>query len=162
MKPLTCDRHNISYFKIGEAQPVLVLLHGFCERKEMWLPLADALSPLATVIGIDLPGYGSSDYMDGADLEIYAGAVHEVLNTENARQVVMVGHSMGGYVTLAFAEKYPTCIQGMGLFHSHPYADDEARKTNRLKAIELVKEYGSERYIRELFSGLFTSAFKVG
>ncbi len=161
MKIAYLNKHKICYTTTGNAPDTLVLIHGFCERKEMWNKLVERLSPLVNVICVDLPGFGDSDFIPNADIMTYADAVYQVLVEESSSRVVMVGHSMGGYVSLAFAEKYPQSLKGIGLFHSHCFEDDALRKANRLKAIELVKEYGSERYIRELFNGLFTETFKA-
>jgi pimeloyl-ACP methyl ester carboxylesterase len=161
MKTTTFNQHKISYNIEGSAGKNVVLLHGFCERKEMWNDLSRELSKEAVILSIDLPGFGDSEFIPGADLMTYADAVRTVLKAENVQEATVIGHSMGGYVCLALLEKYPNLIKAIGLFHSHPYADDEQRKANRLKAAALVREYGSERYIRELFQGLFTEKFKI-
>lgn len=161
MKTAYFNQHQICYTITGNATEALVLLHGFCERKEMWDKLAGGLSARVKVISVDLPGFGGSDFIPEADIMTYAEAVQQVLAEESVSGVRMVGHSMGGYVALAFAEKYPEALTGIGLFHSHCFEDDAQRKANRLKAKELVKEYGSERYVRELFSGLFTETYKA-
>ena len=54
----------------------------------------------------------------------------------------MIGHSMGGYITLAFAEKYPEMLRAFGLFHSSAFADDEEKKETRRKAIKSIRENG--------------------
>jgi pimeloyl-ACP methyl ester carboxylesterase len=161
MKYTLFKKHKISYSKYGSSGKTIVLLHGFCENQKMWHDIALNLKEYVSVITVDLPGFGSSDFIPEAGLEVYAEAVRAVLLEEKINQCAIVGHSMGGYVALAFTEMYPGMIHGLGLFHSHPFEDDEIKKMNRNKAIELVKQYGSERYVKELFSGLFTNHFKT-
>ncbi len=154
------NTYKISYAKYGAAQNVLVLLHGFCENKNMWNGIAENLKNEMCVLTIDIPGFGDSDFIVEANIETYAKAVRDVLLHEKINKCAIVGHSMGGYVALAFAEMFPDMVCGLGLFHSHPFEDDEIKKQNRSKAIELVAQYGTERYVRELFSGLFTETYK--
>ncbi len=71
----------------------------------------------------------------------------------------MIGHSMGGYITIAFAEKYPELLNGFGFFHSSAFTDDEEKKQIRLKAIEFIKKNGAEAFLKTSIPGLFTDEF---
>ena len=152
--------YPIAYTSYGAGKNTIVLLHGFCEHQFMWADLIQHFQDEARILTIDLPGFGQSAFIPDAQIETYADAVKAVLDHEQIVTCIMAGHSMGGYVALAFAERYPEVLSGLGLLHSHPFADDEIKKQYRTKAIAMVSEYGSERYIIELFNGLFTETYK--
>ena len=71
----------------------------------------------------------------------------------------MIGHSMGGYITLAFAEKYPGSLKAFGLFHSSAFADNEEKKDTRRKAIEFIKTKGAHTFLKSTTPTLFAKAF---
>jgi len=66
---------------------------------------------------------------------------------------------MGGYVSLAFAKKYPELLKGLALIHSHPYADTESKGKDRNKAINFVNKHGHALYVKQLIPKLFTPSF---
>lgn len=99
------------------------------------------MSPNYQVLTVDLPGSGkSSVFSDIHTMEFMAEAVNLILEKEKIAQSIVVGHSMGGYVALALAEKYPKKLEGIVLFHSQAAADDEQGKINRNRTIEVVKK----------------------
>ena len=131
---------KIRYETKGKGLPV-VLLHGYLESLEIWNDFADGLAERFRVISIDLPGHGKSDTLGEIHtMELLAGAVEQVLAHEKIEKAFLTGHSLGGYVTLAFVEKYAERLSGFCLFHSHPLADSEETKENRKREISLVKE----------------------
>lgn len=150
-------KHHIHYTIQGEGTPI-VFLHGFGEDKRMWIDYLPAFSA-QQVLTIDLPGFGQSDVIDGITIFKMALTVKAVLDQENIRECILIGHSMGGYVTLAFAKKYSHRLRGFGLFHSHPYADTEEKKASRTKAIDFVKQYGVPIYLKQLMPLLFAKSY---
>jgi pimeloyl-ACP methyl ester carboxylesterase len=149
------------FYNVSGSGDTLVLLHGFCEDQNIWELLIPPLAQQYKLILIDLPGFGKSEGLkDIPSVESYAESVSAVLKQEGISGCSMIGHSLGGYVTLAFAEKYPQMLYGIGLFHSQPYPDDDARKEARLKAKQFVKEVSSSRYVGELMGNLFSPEFK--
>ena len=134
------QNNKIAYKSEGEG-PALVLLHGFLENKNMWKRFSDFLKDDFTVISIDLPGFGESGVLGEVhSMEFMADCTKAVLDAENINECVMAGHSMGGYTTLAFAEKYPEKIKGFCLFHSHASEDPDEVKKNRERTVEIVKK----------------------
>ena len=137
---------KVHYREEGRGEP-LVLLHGFCESMEIWDEFVKALSSNFRVITPDLLGHGKSDVpsqMGGsgeyvATMEMQAEGVNEVLKACNVERFTVVGHSMGGYTGLAFAELFPGKVKGLCLFHSSAMADTEEKKLDRNRAIEVVK-----------------------
>ncbi len=130
---------DVCYRVEGEGN-TLVLLHGFMEDMNMWNLHVQSLISAYQVVSIDLPGHGKSDMISNVhSMELMADVVKLVLDEEEIKKAVLVGHSMGGYATLAYAEKYPDSLLGFGLFHSHTLADDEEAKKNRERTIKIVE-----------------------
>lgn len=127
------------HYRISGNGNTLVLLHGYLESIAMWKAHQEALSTSFQVISIDLPGHGLTDYFAKTHgMTLMADIVYQVLTAENIEECVMIGHSMGGYVSLAFADKYPQLLKGFGLFHSHATDDDAQTKLNRERTIDLI------------------------
>lgn len=139
----------------GNKGRCIVLLHGFLESMAIWDEFAQSLSKRYRVVCIDLPGHGKSENIGFVHTtEMMAECVKEVLHSLMISKCVMVGHSMGGYVTLAFAEKYEHNLRGFALFHSHAAADPEEKKKDRNRAIQVVKR-NPVVLINELVPNLF-------
>jgi pimeloyl-ACP methyl ester carboxylesterase len=145
----------INYQITGKGN-ALVLLHGFLESLEMWESFVKFLSRDLKVVTIDLPGFGKSEnFSDTHEMELMADSVKAVFDEESIQSCVMAGHSMGGYVSLAFAKKYPQMLNGLCLFHSHAAADSEEVKTNREQTIKTVEKDHTEfiiSFIPDLFA----------
>ncbi|MDR0661278.1 MAG: alpha/beta hydrolase [Prevotellaceae bacterium] len=120
---------------------VIVLLHGYLEILEIWEPFAILLAKHYRIISLDLPGHGLSGWNGGIHtMEFMADTIKGVLDKLQIKECLMVGRSMGGYVTLAFAKKYNDMLKGICLFHSTPNPDTEEKKINRDREIELIRE----------------------
>lgn len=152
---------NIFYTKQGKGN-VLFLLHGFPENHTIWNGILPALRNHFTIITPDIPGAGKS-ILDNADtsMEELADAMKAIAEHENIQEMVIAGHSMGGYVSLAFAEKYPSLLKGISLIHSTATADDEERKNKRKKAIEIIRKGGKNLFIKEMIPALFSKKFRM-
>ncbi len=155
--------HSIVYFEGKKIHyqdegrgNVLVLLHGFLNNLDVWASYIYSYMKEMRVIAIDLPGHGLSDTYDKIHtMEFMADAVKAVLDNVGVEQCVILGHSMGGYVTLAFAEKYPYMLKGFGLLHSQALMDSDSIKENRYRTCEMVKANKASYivgFIPELFS----------
>ncbi len=146
--------NKIRFSDEGEGE-VLVLLHGFIERIEIWKEFSSELSKSHRVICIELPGHGESEVIASIQtMELMADMVYEILQKIHVHSIVLVGHSMGGYVGLAFAEKFPEMLKGLGLFHSHVLADTPQAKLGRDRAIEIIKQ-NKEGFIFNFIPDLF-------
>jgi pimeloyl-ACP methyl ester carboxylesterase len=140
MKILTFKDKKISFSESGKGKTI-VLLHGFAESSKVWDSFRDQLSEFFRVIVIDLAGHGKSESLEPVhSMELQADVVYEVLKQCKVKKCIMVGHSMGGYITLAFASKYPDMLKGLCLFHSHPYPDSVEDRKNRSRTIKLVEQ----------------------
>lgn len=151
---------KIAYQKIGSGN-ALVLLHGFPERGSLWNRVSDALSKHFLVIIPDIPGSGASALpTTTVTLPILASSIKAILDNEKITEVVLAGHSMGGYIALAFAEQYPEMIKGLSLVHSTATADDEERIIKRKRTIEIIQKGGKNAFMRELIPGFYSPRFK--
>jgi pimeloyl-ACP methyl ester carboxylesterase len=129
---------DVFYRDQGVGTPV-VLLHGYLESSEIWRHFAMLLTDRFRVISIDLPGHGKSGIWGKEhQMDDLAGSVVAVLDAGKIDRAFVVGHSMGGYVTLALADLYPERLLGYALFHSTCYADSDEKKVNRDREISLV------------------------
>ncbi len=131
---------KINYKIEGKGNPV-VLIHGFLETSETWKDFSKALSADCLVISVDLPGHGKSDlYTEPYSMRKNAETIFHILNEEKIPKALITGHSMGGYVALAFAENYSYMMSGLCLFHSSPFADSEEKKIIRDETIKQILE----------------------
>lgn len=155
MKTILFKNTKIAYSDEGKGTAV-VLLHGFLENKSMWKAFVPELAKKYRMITIDLLGHGETDCLGYVHLmEDQADMVHQVLHELKIRKAVFVGHSMGGYVALAFAELYPDNVKGIMLLNSTSRADSDERKINRDRAIVAVKQ-NYANFVRMSISNLFS------
>lgn len=140
MKQTTFKNTSISYTDNGEGFAV-VALHGFLENKKMWSSFVPTLSQNYRVITLDLLGHGKTECMGYIHtMEDNAAIVNHILNELKIEKCCLIGHSMGGYVALAFAELYPEKTIGLVLLNSTTTADSSEKKINRTRAINAVKQ----------------------
>lgn len=155
MKTTNFKNTKISYSDQGKGTAV-VLLHGFLENQSMWKAFVPELVKKHRIITIDLLGHGETECLGYVHtMEDQADMVHHVLHELKIRKAVLIGHSMGGYVALAFAELYPDNVKGIVLLNSTSRADSEERKANRDRAIVAVKQNYSA-FIRMSIANLFS------
>jgi pimeloyl-ACP methyl ester carboxylesterase len=146
---------TVTYQHKKGGKSTVVLLHGFLESHRTWKEYAKILSEKYNILSIDLLGHGETGCLGYVHtMEEMAEAVKAVLKENDVRKAVLVGHSLGGYVALAFAEKYPDSIKGLCLFNSTAVADSELKRKDRSKAINVVKK-NHERYVGEVIPNLF-------
>jgi len=154
-KEINNTTYNGAYQVNGNGTPV-ILLHGFPENSEVWAQQQSSLQAHYRVITPDLPGSGRSALTQPLSIESMADFVHAILLAEGIEKAVITGHSMGGYVALAFAEKYPQQLLGLGLFHSTALADTAEKQEARRKSIKLMQQYGAATFIRQAVPGMFS------
>lgn len=149
---------KIHYTDQGEGTAI-VLIHGYLETSEIWNSFAEKLSESFRVITIDMPGHGRSDtYEEVFTMEFMADSVAKLLEHLKLKKAFVTGHSLGGYITLAFAELFPEMLTGYCLFHSQPLADDPGKIENRDQQISLVRAGKKDQLIPGIITKLFASA----
>lgn len=148
------------YYSRTSSGPALVLLHGFPESGTLWQNITGNLSGFATLIIPDLPGAGRSPLQKETGIDQMADEIKAILDKEGIDKAVLAGHSMGGYVALAFAVKYPGAVAGISLVHSTPLADDDEKKITRQKSIDLIRKGGKGVFTSQMIPNLFADSFK--
>lgn len=151
---------TIKYTISGKGKTV-VLVHGFAEDSTIWKHQKEFLETNHQLLILDLRGSGKSSEMEmPLSIEQMADDIKWMLDKEQITSCTIIGHSMGGYLTLAFAEKYPTLLNGFGLIHSTSYADSEEKKVARNKSIDFITQNTAQEFIKTTIPNLFADAFK--
>lgn len=153
-KKIRFENKSMSYWVEGKGQP-LMLVHGFAEDHRVWHYQTKHLQKNFQIILPDLPGSGASELIDTISMESMAEMLKAILDQEGIDQCSIIGHSMGGYVMLAFAEKNQERLNSFSLFHSTAYPDSEEKKQTRLKAIEFIRKNGVEEFLKTSTPNLF-------
>jgi pimeloyl-ACP methyl ester carboxylesterase len=174
---------KIHYRVYGNGIPVM-FVHGFGETGEVWknqvgpsgahtkqegpdttnLLSAKPIKDKFRFIVPDLPGSGQSEMISDMSMEGMAEVLRTILDTEarpgagiELNGIILIGHSMGGYVTLAYAEKYGASLRALGLFHSTAYPDSEEKKAMRRKGIEFITKHGAFEFLKTTTPNLFSA-----
>jgi pimeloyl-ACP methyl ester carboxylesterase len=147
------------FYRVKGEGPAVVLIHGFGEDGKIWKNQYDIFKNCQLIIP-DLPGSGRSEMIDDMSMEGLAASVNTILLHEKSSRCTMIGHSMGGYVTLAYAEKYGSDLKSFGLFHSTAFADNEAKIETRKKGIAFIKEHDAQAFLKTTVPNLYGSITK--
>lgn len=158
-KELLYQHKKIQYRMIGTGKPVL-LIHGFGEDSTVWRNQLAHLSTHCQLIIPDLPGSGQSELIDDMSMEGMAEVIHAIIHEENIDACPVIGHSMGGYITLALVEKYWNHVSAFGLFHSSAFADTEEKKATRQKGIDFIRQHGAFEFLKTATPNLFAPLTK--
>jgi len=139
VKTIYYKNTKVSYHDQGQGA-CMVFLHGYLENRRIWDPFLDYFKDTHRVLCMDIPGHGDSGVWAGSHLmDDLARALMAILNEEGIDRIWLIGHSMGGYVSMAFADLFPHALQGYVLFHSTCFADNEEKKLNRDREIALLR-----------------------
>lgn len=132
------EGRRLAYTDEGSGD-VIVLLHGYLESHQIFGEIAERLSKHFRVISVDLPGHGQSETISECHLmEMMATRLNRLLDHLHIQQILLTGHSLGGYVALAFLELFREKVAGYCLFHSHPFADTPAATERREREKRVV------------------------
>ncbi|PIE48953.1 MAG: alpha/beta hydrolase [Flavobacteriales bacterium] len=150
---------TVHYTDTGTGTAIL-LLHGFLEDYTIWKEIAEKLSKNNRIITIDLLGHGKTGNIGYIHtMENQADMVFTLLKSLKLQKVILIGHSMGGYVSLAFADKYTHSVKGICLLNSTPFSDSEEKKEIRNRAIEVVKN-DKTGFLTESIPNLFSEGHR--
>jgi len=149
----------IHFNKYGSSNKTLVLLHGLCENTEIWNHTISELSEKYSILSFDLPGFGKSNINTFVSINEMAKLIQNEINALQIKNPILIGHSMGGYVALAYAHLFAEEISGLILFHSTAYNDDDDKKIRRKKQIQSIVKYGKVPFLKNLYLGLFAEEF---
>lgn len=137
---------NLFYEERGIGFPI-ILVHGFPLDRTIWEPVAGYLEPFSRVICPDLRGYGRSPQADGYRMESFAGDLVALMDRLGIESAILAGHSMGGYISLAFARDYPHRLAGLALVTSQAAADLPERREARYQLASEVEKRGVEAVV---------------
>lgn len=153
---------ELSFDQLGKGDETVVLCHGFLGSRTIWQPITKSLSKQYQLIIPDLPGHGSTPAMANShSMEFMAEKILEILKQQKITKAHFVGHSMGGYIGLAYLDLYAERCSSLTLVNSSCYADTPEKKANRLRSVDLVAR-NRETYIRSLIRGLFPGYYADG
>ncbi|MFN3019846.1 alpha/beta fold hydrolase [Chryseobacterium sp. TY3] len=125
----------------GKGRETLVLLHGFMENLEIWDDMMPHLSEDFQLVKVDLSGFGkSAPIAEIQTMELFAEEIKKLTDHLEINKFHLLGHSMGGYISLAFAEKFPELLKSFTLFFSTYFEDDDEKKSIREKSLRLIEE----------------------
>ena len=151
------DNRQMGYVKTG-AGPAVILLHGFGEDHYIFNSTVAMLEKKYTVYTPDLLGTGMSSintFPSNFSIEYVADSIVALLQHEKIEDCILLGHSMGGYVTVAFAKKYPKYLKGFGLLHSTALPDTPIKIENRLRGITFIEKFGAATFLETTAPNLF-------
>lgn len=133
----------------------VIFLHGFGEDSTIW---TDFLKLLPSEHTYFCPDYAS--VIDCGSMEGYTLWLDTFIEEKNIDKCVLIGHSMGGYIALTYADFFKNKVIGLGLFHSSAYEDNEERKEIRLKTARVIDQQGTAKFIKGFYPNMFTEEFK--
>lgn len=151
---------QLDYEEHGSGLPV-VFVHGFPLDRTIWNPLVPFLKDHALLILPDLRGFGKTAMPEGADpfsMRVLADDILALADRLELEKVVLVGHSMGGYVSLAFAHAYPQRLAGLGLVSTQAAADTPEKRQGRKKTADAVRRKGVARALDGMAQKLTTDS----
>ena len=155
---------ELAYFDEGKGRQTILLIHGFGEDHGVWKNQIEFLSAHYRIIAPNLPGVYCKPlaihHSQAPSIRMYVEVLHELMHHLGIEQYFIVGHSMGGYIGLSFADYYINHVQGLLLLHSTTYEDNEAKKMSRMKVAEFIQEWGVSKYLETATPNLFGDAFK--
>lgn len=160
---------QLAYFDEGNNdftkwKPAILFIHGFGEDHCIWKNQIEFLAPYYRVIAPNLPGVHCKPlqihHSHSPNIMNYVEVLHEFMHSLHIEQYYIFGHSMGGYIGLAFADYYINHVIGLGLIHSTTYEDSIAKKESRLKVAEFLLEHGTRKFLETATQNLFGNHFK--
>jgi pimeloyl-ACP methyl ester carboxylesterase len=151
---------NINHKEFGKGYPV-ILIHGFGESHTIWEPIAEKLGSKYRVLIPDLPGFGESSPLPfDHSIDMVANSIYDWMKKNNIAECIIIGHSLGGYVTLEIAKKFPNIVSAIGLIHSTALADTPEKRIGREKSIEFIQKHGVAKFIDSFVPMLFYEKYR--
>jgi pimeloyl-ACP methyl ester carboxylesterase len=134
---------NIDYRDEGSGLPV-IFIHAFPLNQTLWDEQTAELKDHCRTITMDLRGFGNSDAPDGPySMEQMAADVDALLSNLDIKRAVLVGLSMGGYISLAFLRNYPGAVRAMVLANTRAGADAANARERRMEAAKKAEREGA-------------------
>ena len=158
------DEGNVRDNDAHEEKATILLIHGFGEDHCIWKNQIEFLSQYYRVIAPNLPGVHCKPlqihHSHAPSIKNYVEVMHELMHSLHIEKYYVLGHSMGGYIGLAFADYYTNHVIGLGLVHSTTFEDSPVKKETRLKVAEFILEHGTQKFLETSTQNLFGNTFK--
>lgn len=146
---------SINFKTRGEGLPI-IFIHGFCENLEIWESFVQKIEGEFQIVTLDLPGFGRSELESNAiSIDQIGTLINNWVVEQRFDNPILVGHSLGGYVSLAMMSQNPEFFSGLVLLHSTARADTEEKKQNRNKVKAFVRENGLQPFFDSFVPGLY-------
>lgn len=153
---LRVNDFDLSYDDIGEGKVPIIFLHGFPFDKSMWKSQLDALKATNRVIACDIRGFGqSSDEDTMLSIDLFAEDLIDFMNELRIEKAIICGLSMGGYITLNAARRFPDRFEALILCDTQCNADNDDVKAKRQSAIEGIEENGPAEFNEKFLLSVF-------
>ncbi len=134
--------------------PKILFVHAFPHDHRMWIKQINALSRDFCVITYDIRGFGESAIENGQyTMEMYVEDLLTIVDEIDGGKPILVGLSMGGYISLRALEKAPEKFSGVVLMDTRSEADDNAGKLKRANAIKEITQNGIIDFATEFVKG---------
>lgn len=146
----------------NKSNQTLVLLHGFCENNSLWDQIIPSLQFEGEVIAPDLPGFGKTNLKtENFSLTNIAATIYDQLKSNKVESCICVGHSLGGYITLALKDAYSEFVSQIGLLHSTSFPDTPEKQHTRDKLIQFLDHHPLSDFLSTFAPSLFAEANKT-
>jgi pimeloyl-ACP methyl ester carboxylesterase len=147
------------YYVYGSGGTTLLLLHGFAETAEIFEDILPMLAEQYTVILPNLPGSNHTPCIQHCSIDALASFCHEVVLQETNEPYILMGHSLGGYISLRYLELYNNEVLGLGLINSHCFADRSDKIVKRKQTIAIANNGGSAAALHTLVHSIYSDQF---
>lgn len=139
----------------GNKSRAIIWLHGFCISSEIWEECIPYFDEEYTSIQIDLPGFGDSPLTYFKNLSDLSEQIYQTLKEQSIPNAIIVGHSLGGYLSMEIARNHPEFCQALILFHSNAFEDSEERKAVRQVYLDAYERFGTDFFLKNFHENLF-------
>ena len=141
---------------------MVLLLHGFCESPAIFDGLIPTLAQHFRVVCPVMPGHAGLAWDDTlASISDLADWLKRFLDALEVETCYLVGHSLGGYIAAAMAERHPGRLTGVCMLHSTALEDAAIRQENRNKALAFIQRFGTKPFLKAFVDSLFYEAPEV-
>ena len=154
-KKILIDKSEITYYDEGNGNLTIVFVHGFPFNKSFWKPQLEFLSKQHRVIAYDISGFGNSDEKVNLSVSTFANDMIKFINMLKIETAVFCGLSLGGYILLNAALRYPTKFEGLILCDTQCIADSKDGIEKRIKTIQQIEAHGLEEFAESTLKNIF-------
>lgn len=157
---IVIDDILINYTKVGEsADATLIFLHGWRSDLNVWNSVIKEFGDIkATMYFLDLPGFGGSALPKSAfSVGDYANLIKKFIEKKNLSRVVLVGHSVGGRISIKFTAENPDLVEKLILVDSAGFVSTDKKIKTYNKLAKIVKPFFKPKFMQDLRKKIYKS-----